>query len=194
VGRGGFIGHESLTFEIPAKCEFMEFNGFGGILSLRISNENPFFVKEYPFVKSGDGRRLIHCYYRYDHKERILIKKEVEVIGSQCFSSIYPVQEVEFEANSNLKRIERKAFEGTKIRRIVIPSSVEVIEEEAFFGCKELVEVEFEGDLCEIGVNAFDFVRIESLKVGTLNEKHEVESRKATVPKQEVGEYEGAQI
>jgi hypothetical protein len=127
---------------------------------------SPFFVNEEGFIKSRDGKRLICCC----GEGRILIKKEVEVIGSKCFRSTHWVRQVEFEANSNLKRIEQEAFEGTSIRRIVIPSSVEVIEEEAFFGCEKLVEVEFEGDLCEIGVNAFDFSRIESLKVGRLNE------------------------
>jgi hypothetical protein len=162
IGRSAFSRRGLANFEIPPKCEVLTGGSFENVKSVTVSSENPFFVIEDSFVKSCDGKRLI----RYlGTEEKVLIRKEVEVIGEWCFSYRSDVREIEFESKSNLKMIDKRAFLGTAIERILIPPGVQSIGASAFRQCQELREVEFEGDLCELGKSAFDLEKVESIKV-----------------------------
>jgi hypothetical protein len=138
--------------EIPAKCQILAPSSLTGLKSVTVSKENPFLVVEDSFLKSSDRKRLI----RYMGSERrIVIKREVEGIGEECFHWLENLCEVVFEEGSKLRRLERKAFMETGLTRISIPGSVEAIGEECFFGCESLREVVYEGRVPEIGENAF---------------------------------------
>jgi hypothetical protein len=117
-------------FEIPAKCEILTGPSLVGIKSVSVSRENPFFVIEDEFLLTSDGKRAI----RYLGSEsRILIKKEIEVIGEACFTLNEFVNEIVFEEESELRKIERFAFSWTKIAKLEIPSKCEMLNGSSFW-------------------------------------------------------------
>jgi hypothetical protein len=89
--------------------------------------------------------------------ERVVIRSDVKVIGEWCFSKCQSLREVAFEPGSNLRHIERNAFERTRIGSIQIPWRVEFIGGYCFEHCELLREVTFESgsSLKEIGDYAF---------------------------------------
>jgi hypothetical protein len=60
--------------------------------------------------------------FRYSGLRSIRIPKTVEIFGEQCFFCCENLTEVLFEIGSNLKKIEKHAFEGTSVAAIEIPA------------------------------------------------------------------------
>jgi hypothetical protein len=138
--------------EIPAKCEVLTGRSLLDVRTIRVHEENPFLVAENGFVMSHDGKQLV----RYIGSEtRIVIKKEVEVIGDGCFQECETVLEVCFEPESRLRCIDAYAFWETDLTEITIPASVKVIGEGCFANCYFLCDVAFEGEFPESGKRAF---------------------------------------
>jgi hypothetical protein len=110
--------------EIPSKCQMLDVQSVWELKSLTISKENPFIVIEESFLKTSDGKRLI----RYlGSEERVVVKKEVEVIGEDCFWNRESLREVVFEEESELKEIKDCAFSGTKVANLEIPSKCQIL-------------------------------------------------------------------
>jgi hypothetical protein len=156
-----FLGTDLETIEIPSRCKALTAHSVLGIHSIVISKENPFFVIEEGSIMSRDGKRFV----MYMAPEtQVLIKKEIEVIGCNCFTRI---SEVIFEPGSLLRRIERCAFKNSALQVITIPSSVEEIQYECFLSCKSLRELLFEAHskLQHIGAYAFRETALKSIMI-----------------------------
>jgi hypothetical protein len=59
--------------------------------------------------------------------QSILIPRNVEILGSSCFSDCESLSSITFESNSRLTRIESKAFCGSSLQSILIPRNVEIL-------------------------------------------------------------------
>jgi hypothetical protein len=53
-----------------------------------------------------------------------MIPKNVEILGSKCFSWCESLSSITFESNSHLIRIESEAFYQSSLRSISIPSTI----------------------------------------------------------------------
>jgi hypothetical protein len=98
----------------------------------------------------------------------VSIPRTVEIICSFSFSGRKSLQEITFETDYSLKRIESSAFFGSSLRSISIPSRVAVIGGEAFAHCSSLVSVTFKGvsELAEVCSSAFAFTpRLQGLSL-----------------------------
>ena len=62
----------------------------------------------------------------------IVIPSHVEVIGESAFSKCEEIQSVEFEPNSELRIISKKAFYWSTLKKISIPSHVTCICDKVF--------------------------------------------------------------
>jgi hypothetical protein len=80
-----------------------------------------------------------------------------------CFSDCRSLNEIIFEGDCNLKRIDKEAFRWSGLKSIRIPSTVEFIGESCFSDCS-LNEVTFEGKV-EIGSHAFRDCPLKNVKV-----------------------------
>jgi hypothetical protein len=106
-----------------------------------VSPENPFLELSDIFLQTRDSRKLIRC---VSLDPRVLIRKEIEVISSECFSGCRFVNEVIFEPKSELQVIGERAFTLTALQKIMIPATVGSIGGQCFCGCGALCVVDFE--------------------------------------------------
>jgi hypothetical protein len=53
-----------------------------------------------------------------------LIPRNVEIVGSYCFSSCKSLSSITFESNSHLTRIESEAFSSSSLQSILILSTI----------------------------------------------------------------------
>jgi hypothetical protein len=67
-----------------------------------------------------------------------LIPKNVEILGSGCFSSCESLLSIRFESYSRLTRIESEAFYESSLRSVLIPSNVEILGLKSFSLCNSL--------------------------------------------------------
>jgi hypothetical protein len=119
-------------------------------------------VIEGSMIVSQDRKRLIRY---FGCESQVLIKKEIEVIGEDCFHECKSLYEVIFETGSKLQRIERRAFFWSGLKKMTIPSSVEVIGEYCFESCGSLSEVTFEGSVRGLAKSAFDSCPLQVVRV-----------------------------
>lgn len=69
----------------------------------------------------------------------LTIPSSVEVIKETAFKGSKALKEVLFEENSNLKTIEKYAFQQcTLLEKLILPASVEIIEQYALSGCNAI--------------------------------------------------------
>jgi hypothetical protein len=78
--------------------------------------------------------------------QSILIPRNVEIVGSECFSRCVSLSSITFEFNSLLTRIESEAFSSSSLQSILIPSSVEILGSKCFSKCKSLSSITFESN------------------------------------------------
>jgi hypothetical protein len=135
-----FIDTSVDKLEIPSKCQILNGLSLEDVKSVTVSKENPFLIVEDSFLKSYDRKRLIQY---MGSEERVVVKKEVEVIGEGCFYDCKYLREVEFQKDSKLQRLENRSFSWVGLTKVVIPASVEAIGEGCFWECS-LCEVIFE--------------------------------------------------
>jgi hypothetical protein len=164
VHAWAFEGTYLARIEVPSKCEFLTAGSFPSMKEIRISKENPFFAMKGSLIATKDGKRLIQY---HGSESLVFIAKEVETIGALCFLSCGSLCEMEFEAESRLKRIEQRAFRCTGLRSIRIPASVEVIGPNCFDESGHLREVVFEAGsrLREIGGFAFRQTGLRTIRI-----------------------------
>jgi hypothetical protein len=111
-----------------------------GIDSIQIAEGNRHFRVSGEFLLSFDGRSLI-LYFGEDSVVRI--PRGIEVICAEAFSVDDTVCTLQFESDSQLRRISNRAFAGTtSLKSITIPSFVEWISGTAFMECA----------ICKIGI------------------------------------------
>jgi hypothetical protein len=76
------------------------------------------------------------------------IRRNIEILGSNCFSYYKLISSITFESNSRLTRIELFAFSGSSLQSIVIPRNVEFIDGSAFVGVtSSSISIESENEI-----------------------------------------------
>jgi hypothetical protein len=126
LGSFAFSNNNIGTLELPAQCEFLDGSSLSGIKSVTVDAGNQFFMVDGPFLVSRDGKRLV----RYiGSGPAVVIKKEIEVIGSYCFCQCGFLKQVTIEPGSSLIKIEKHSFDETGVNELVIPMNAEVVKE-----------------------------------------------------------------
>ena len=88
---------------------------------------------------------------------KVIIGRDITSIGMECFANLPNLAEVEFEAPSNVERIEDLAFENCpSLTSITLPASLTDLEN-AFEMCENLAEVNFSSQEPPTITEAFDF-------------------------------------
>jgi hypothetical protein len=59
--------------------------------------------------------------------QSILIPRNVEILGSQCFSFCMSLSSITFESNSLLTQIESEAFSSSSLQSILMSSNVQLL-------------------------------------------------------------------
>jgi hypothetical protein len=92
--------------------------------------------------------------------QSIHIPASIQLLDAYCFYQCRALEKVEFEKNSQLKKIGRGAFFSCiSLKSITIPNSVQFLDKECFEECVNLKDVTFEpgSNLKQIGKWAFGF-------------------------------------
>jgi hypothetical protein len=123
-----------------------------------------FLVIRNSVLMSPDGQRAVRC---LGCDDLTIIAKEVKSIGEGCFENSRTLQGIFIGQDSQLHKIECRAFSCSALRRITVPKSVESIGEKCFWRCFSLCEVEFErrSRLRVIGSFAFADTSLRSLRI-----------------------------
>lgn len=98
--------------------------------------------------------------------ERVYLNNNLEDIGDRAFkgcSNLKVVRTLNLQSESRLKRIGKRAFEGTAIETFEIPDSVEAIDNNAFDNTRKLSSVTGGKGLKTIGDSAFYCSAIRSI-------------------------------
>jgi hypothetical protein len=95
-----------------------------------------YFKIDCGLLLTANGTEIV----RYFGRElRVVVPKEVQIIGKSCFEGCNRLKRILFEEGSKLRRIDRAALSHCdSLRSIAIPESVKVVEEAAFKDCAEL--------------------------------------------------------
>ena len=90
--------------------------------------------------------------------KRIIISNKVEAIGHTAFRGCTGVQEVDFEENSILTKVDVNAFQDcSSLTGIELPESLEIVGEDAFRGCNSIEVLTIpENAAIEIGEKSFE--------------------------------------
>jgi hypothetical protein len=126
----GGIRHLSGSAIVGTRLETLSFSP----LSMK------FTVSE-SIVEDISVRSLIGYFGKGD---RFRIESSIERICEGCFMWCKSVLSVVFEENSQLSRLEDRAFSGSGLTSIHLPASVTVISESCFYYCRSLVSITFE--------------------------------------------------
>jgi hypothetical protein len=140
IGDFAFDRTNVSEIEIPSKCETLSAYSLFGVKSVTISKENALLSVEEMMMCKKD-KKLIRY---FGSESRVLIKRDIEVVGKFCFHQCRSVREVTFEEGSKLQRIEARAFYQSGLTRIAIPSNIEEIGDDCFYPCEQLSEIVFE--------------------------------------------------
>jgi hypothetical protein len=92
-------------------------------------------------IENISGRCLIRYFGEGDP---VRIESSIEGICEGCFKSCESVKSVVFEENSQLSRLEARAFYGSCLRSIHLPASVTVIGEDCFASCDSVLSITFD--------------------------------------------------
>jgi hypothetical protein len=141
IGDWAFQESNVKKIEIPEKCEILNGSSLVGIESVTICRGNSFFILENNVMYSKDGKRLIRY---FGGGNEFTIKKNVEIIGKECFSHCESLCEVRFETGCKVREIGRSAFCRSGLKSVKIPSSVEILGKSCFYWCKSLCVITFE--------------------------------------------------
>jgi hypothetical protein len=121
----------SLTnVHIPSKVDFIGESGLAAnALELgKVCDANArFTISEHTHF---DEREAIAIHY-FGGGERVVVKKDVRVIGRMCFSN-KTFGSLNFAPDSELALLEGRSFELCSVQRVIIPISVAVIGRSGF--------------------------------------------------------------
>lgn len=142
LNKGWCCGTDKLTqFDVDANNKFF------------INYNNDFILGK---SNSSNENFDILVFARRDIK-RALIPSNIKIIAPYAFMNCKLLKIIEFEKNSQLKFIQKKAFHCSSITKIVIPPNVIEISDFAFDNCYNLEKVDFADNskLKTIGKRAF---------------------------------------
>jgi hypothetical protein len=149
---------------IPRNVQFIDAFAFIDVTlsSISIESGNETFVIENDILIDVLHHKLIR---NFSKSSKIEIGMNIEIVGSQCFSSCKSVSSITFELNSHLTQIESEAFSDSSLQSILIPMNVEILGSECFSFCKSLSSITFESNshLARIESEAFSSSSLQSI-------------------------------
>jgi uncharacterized protein (DUF2132 family) len=86
-----------------------------------------FAISEHTLVDEREAI-AVRC---FGEGERVVVKKDVRVIGHMCFSKMQ-FRSLNFAPDSELTLLEERCFELCSVQSVIIPSSVKVISRSSF--------------------------------------------------------------
>jgi hypothetical protein len=95
-------------------------------------------LKSIVFESNSHLTRIESKAFSKSSLQSILIPRNIEILGSKCFSSCKSLSSITFESNSRLTRIESEAFSKSSLQSILIPRNVEILGRKCFSSCKPL--------------------------------------------------------
>jgi hypothetical protein len=133
-------------------------------LSISIESGNERFVIQNGLLIDIVEHKLIR---NFSESSEFEIGRNLEILGSKCFSSCKSLLWITFESNSRLTRIESDAFSYSSLQSILIPRNVEILESECFSHCKSLSSIIFESNSCltRIESKAFLYSSLQSILI-----------------------------
>lgn len=138
-----FVNCCQKAFYLPPKIKSFKVDDTMATKGSRIICE-----KDNQFIAITSGKNIMNKHpfrvlYHYNWQARYFIRETARFIGNDSF------------------------YQNMRLISVFIPASVEIIEYEAFKDCKNLKFVEFKGKsrLKIIGISAFEFTSIQSLKI-----------------------------
>jgi hypothetical protein len=154
------------SIEIPRNVEFIDGSTFIGMTlsSITIESGNAIFAIEKDFLIDVFHHKLIQ---NFSKSSAIELGRNIEILGSKCFSYCQLLSSITFESNSRLIRIESLAFSQSSLRSIMIPKSVEILGSSCFSFCYSLSSITFESNsqLIRIESLAFSFTSLQSIEI-----------------------------
>jgi predicted metal-binding protein len=141
---------------IPKNVQFIDGSAFIGVtlLSISIESGNDIFVIENSILIDVLHHKLIR---NFSESSELEISRNIEILGSNCFSWCRLLSSITFESNSQLTRIESFAFSRSSLQSIMIPSNVEILGSKCFSNCKSLSSISFESNSLLTRIESFAF-------------------------------------
>jgi hypothetical protein len=135
-----FSGSSLQSILIPRGVQFIDASAFRKVKlsSISIESGNERFVIRKGLLIDIVDHKLIRNFAR---SSSVIIPRDIEILGSDCFSWCRSLRSVSCESNSRLRRIESRAFSHSSLQSIVIPCTVEILCSKCFFECESLRSV-----------------------------------------------------
>jgi hypothetical protein len=132
--------------------------------SISIESGNGIFIIENSVMINVLDHKLIR---NFSGSSAIEIGRNIEILGSICFSFCTSFSSIKFESNSRLTRIESEAFYGSSLQSILIPSNVEILGSRCFSHCGSLSSITFGSNsrLTRIESEAFSHSSFQSILI-----------------------------
>jgi hypothetical protein len=98
---------------------------------------------------------------------RAWIPESISKVTARYFYGLKQFHWITFESNSQLTRIESKAFSSSSLQSIVIPRNVEILGSSCFSSCKSLISISFESNsrVTRIESDAFSNSSLQSIMI-----------------------------
>jgi hypothetical protein len=112
-------------------------------VSILIESENLHFIVKSDFIKDSSDKRLIRSFRK---ESTVIIPHHVQVVCSWWASSCSSLSSISFGFDSELTRIESRAFSKAPLKSITIPRPVQILCSECFSYCNPLLSLSFEAD------------------------------------------------
>jgi predicted metal-binding protein len=130
---------------IPRNVQFIDGSAFIDVTrsSISIESGSNIFDIEKNFLIDILHHKLIR---NFSKSSAIEIGRNIEIVGSKCFSSCYSLSSITFESNSRLTGIESSAFSSSSLQSISISRNIEILESKCFSFCRSLSSITFESN------------------------------------------------
>lgn len=152
IGEFAFTWSSIQKFSIPSNFEKFENNWCGYLdylveISISPDNKNFSFADEEHKILIGKSAKNCEVYdvlvFACRDIEYAIIPRYIKHIDSFAFYECKHLKSVEFERNSQLISIGKRAFSHSSIESIYLPETLKTIGKSAFLYCENLQEVEF---------------------------------------------------
>jgi hypothetical protein len=166
IESGAFYGSSLQSIVIPQNVRFIDGSAFLALTlsSISIESGNEMFVIENGILIDVLHHTLIR---NFSESSEIEIGRNIEILGSNCFSYCKSLSLITFESNSHLTRIESGAFSSSSLQSILIPRNVEILGSKCFLFCNSLSSITFESNshLTRIESMACSFSSLQSILI-----------------------------
>jgi hypothetical protein len=129
---------------IPRFVDAIDGSAFAdsGVCEIRVAAGNRHFRVFGEFLVNSEGTSSVRYFGR---GYRVLINREIEMLGPGSFASCHALRTIEFESGSKLRSIGKGAFEKcSKLYSISIPPSTQVLSDSCFRKCPSLQTIRFD--------------------------------------------------